>query len=792
MKSMSLNQFGTVRSIAIAMVLLMVVLGVPFVGAQEDENGAVQGATLSQEGQSSPANEGFTVTCEGNPDPADPNEQITWTSHVSGGTSPYTYSWTGNGSFAENATNGVSGPTVTTSYHAPGQKNANVTVTSANGHEETANCDIEVQQETGEPLTATCEATPNPAVINTEVTWTATAAGGNGVYQYAWTGDGSFPANQTTRVVEATYPNPGEKTATVTVRSEGNEVTAECDSVHVQNNTAPTLVVSCSANPNPAQTGAPVTWSSNVSGGAGPYTYAWTSPTGDAAFPDGATTANVSATYQNQGPKTAKVSVTSAGETVQATCPTLQVALDVSNPGCNPGRDIEWTFPHQLTGGKAVATVHNTSQTCSYDIGLASYKKLTLGLPRNGGIQELFDFVMRAGGNNKVQPGESVTLSVDVPACNFQVDLFYGPYPSTDGAYTDAMYHLFDAYHDNDRGTCATQCPVPAPTITTNGSATANVGQAFSHDVIFSGTHGAPTTSGTLPTGLQFQSVNSNLYRITGFPTQVGTFDFTVSIGNECGNDTKTIRIVVSGQCPVQPSITSANPGGTFSVGQQFSYTVTTSGGTAPIAIVISAVGTAAPGLSVNGSTISGTFTTAGTYIYDVTVLSSDSDLSCATTQRFTLTVAGICPLTPPVLIETADSVTGTVGVNMSYTIQLSQGQVPLTYEVSAGILPPGLTLSGNKIEGTPIQAADATVTIRVANQCGNDTMTLRIIASGVCIPPQITSLGEKSGKVNEAFSYSVNVSGGTQPVVISIQGTLPTGLSFSTLTNTISGTPTQ
>src|SRR3989344_4905118 len=57
------------------------------------------------------------------------------------------------------------------------------------------------------------------------------------------------------------------------------------------------------------------------------------------------------------------------------------------------------------------------------------------------------------------------------------------------------------------------------------------------------------------------------------------------------------------------------------------------------------------------------------------------------------------------------------------------------------------------------------------------------------CPAPQITSLLSATGVVGQAFTYTVTASS-TTATTFSV-GTLPAGLSFSTTTNTISGTPT-
>ena len=60
----------------------------------------------------------------------------------------------------------------------------------------------------------------------------------------------------------------------------------------------------------------------------------------------------------------------------------------------------------------------NTSDECSYDIGLASYR----ALDRHISNQQLFDSATAS-----IAPGQTLELTVAVPDCAAQIDLFYGP-----------------------------------------------------------------------------------------------------------------------------------------------------------------------------------------------------------------------------------------------------------------------------------------------------------------------------------------------------------------------------
>jgi hypothetical protein len=85
-----------------------------------------------------------------------------------------------------------------------------------------------------------------------------------------------------------------------------------------------------------------------------------------------------------------------------------------SSVGFNPRYDLVRTLnaPDYNT-----ATVTNKSAICAYDLGLAAYRKFD----ENINNQELFSFKTAV-----ILPGQTLNLSVALPGCKAQIDLFYG------------------------------------------------------------------------------------------------------------------------------------------------------------------------------------------------------------------------------------------------------------------------------------------------------------------------------------------------------------------------------
>jgi len=240
-------------------------------------------------------------SCTANPSTANTGVNITWSATASGGNGAYTYSWTG--------TDGLTGGSSTTSrsYTTAGSKIGMITITSGT-QSITRNCSAVVNQLPS--LVVSCTANPGSINVNNDITWTATASGGNGAYTYSWTGtDGLTGISSTT---SRYYSVSGSKTATVTVTSGSQTATANCSAVVNQLN-APTLSVYCSANPSSTTVGGTTTFSATVAGGAGNYSYIWSG----ACIGYGQT---CSGPINYQGTQTATVLVTSGTQTANTSC----------------------------------------------------------------------------------------------------------------------------------------------------------------------------------------------------------------------------------------------------------------------------------------------------------------------------------------------------------------------------------------------------------------------------------------------------------------------------------------
>jgi hypothetical protein len=115
----------------------------------------------------------------------------------------------------------------------------------------------------------------------------------------------------------------------------------------------------------------------------------------------------------NQATVTATATTTA---TATATATVTVSATSTATPNnCNPE-------PEADLSGELIADnqgrIINHSANCSYDVGLASYQAFDRHI-RN---QQLFD-----SSTATLLPGQTLDLTVNVPDCTAQIDLFYGP-----------------------------------------------------------------------------------------------------------------------------------------------------------------------------------------------------------------------------------------------------------------------------------------------------------------------------------------------------------------------------
>jgi hypothetical protein len=285
--------------------------------------------------------------------------------------------------------------------------------------------------------------------------------------------------------------------------------------------------------------------------------------------------------------------------------------------------------------------------------------------------------------------------------------------------------------------------------ITSANAATFAVGAAGSFGVTTSGSPTATTinATGALPAGVTFVNNGNGTATLAGTPGAAagGTYAITITASNGVGapavqNFTLTVN--------QPPAITSANSTA-FTIGQAGSFTVTSTG--------FPAAGLAAGGAALpSGVTFvdnsNGTGTLAGTPgagtagPYALTFTASNAVGSPAV-QNFALTVA--CPVIT-VTPGAGALAAGTYLQAYSHTFGAT-GSTGITFSVSAGALPPGLTLAANgQLTGPP-------------SNTGTFNFTVKATDGFACTGSAAYSIAVAPNAANESYTGGV---GNTQMVV--------------------------
>ena len=156
-------------------------------------------------------------------------------------------------------------------------------------------------------------------------------------------------------------------------------------------------------------------------------------------------------------------------------------------------------------------------------------------------------------------------------------------------------------------------------------------------------------------------------------------------------------------------------------VGQPYEGFLLTSNGAVDTFTITS--GSLPPGLQmpatygVAGTIVGGTPTQQGTFTWTVHVTPFTGGTSSTNgTYRLTVSPAPALTITFPSSCCNA----GTVGSSYLQNFFSSGGTGPFTWAVAAGQLPPGVTLTGNSLEGTPTAAGKFTITIKVTDSAGD------------------------------------------------------------------------
>jgi hypothetical protein len=463
--------------------------------------------------------------------------------------------------------------------------------------------------------------------------------------------------------------------------------------------------------------------------------------------------------------------------------PPIVVTTIVPTTDAVPGQPVNFT-PVTAYGGAGVATSYTTTGTVT---GLNVSVSPTL--PAGLSVTSTFTVSKITGADSIARLYNSVNVSiVGTPTVSVNTASYTVTVTDSTGLTNSSSFNFSAKYGDTTLTTTLAQASY---SLTQNRT----TGLPFT-PVRGIGGLGALTYTVTpsLPTGL---TLNSSTGQITGTPTGVAVVTaYTVTVSDTLSQtSSKSFNLSVSA-VPVVTVL--AVPTRTFTKGVAITaFTpVTATGGTGALSWAVSPALPAGLTLNTANGSISGTATTsAAASNYVVTVSDSNTPVQTSS-QTFNLTVNALAPLTSTV--PTASyALTKNTAVTAFVPVAGAGGYGTLTYGISPS-LPTGLsfaTASGS-VTGTPTAiSSTASYSVTVADQASQlSSGTFSLSVAAIAIATAYTS-------AQTAWTFIKNVaataftpvrgSGGDGTLAYSILPALPTGLTLSTTTGAISGTPT-
>jgi uncharacterized repeat protein (TIGR01451 family) len=298
-------------------------------------------------------------------------------------------------------------------------------------------------------------------------------------------------------------------------------------------------------------------------------------------------------------------------------------------------------------------------------------------------------------------------------------------------------------------------------------------------------------TEGNLPPGLNLLSGG----QLLGTPTAFGTYNFKVTAvdtNNSCiGQQSYVLQV----GCVTNMNILL--PGGVISkylpegeirkhypdpFDSNSVLQLIGTNGTPPYAFAVTS-GSLPEGLTLSSDGALSGIPTSGNSVFVVTVTDANG---CQTNRTYYMLLRLTCP---DITLSPTNLIRGTVGVPYNATITASNGIGASTFAITAGALPPGLSLStSGVVAGEPTAGGEYHFIITSTDTDGCTASwpyTMPICDAITLSPASLTN-----GVAGVAYSQPLAASGESGPYTVALStGALPLGM---TLTNgVLTGTPT-